>query len=314
MRDHPPQPSIRIGPPEEPKPELAVSSKQTRTAPWPTAVSPETGRGWARLIKKIHEATPQGSSRSKTCESPLCCPRCHKPIKIIAVVTDPAQVLKILRHLINKGTPTRVPVGVVCLGPPSVCAHRSSPTPHDLSLALRFPPQSVSGHPYPCGGALLPSSAEPPVCPSDPTASYSKCYPSVCPSDPMASYSKCYHLNCDIICDLIPFAVPANRCTSLNVPLTDFQTLRELRQIDAFCCKRMQARKLASAMLRGWYPKGCAGSSPVRSNPRHNNAALPNISIAGRQRSCLSSPQREASWSTWTAVRFSTRSPPARAK
>ena len=44
-------------------------------------------------------------SRSKTCESPLCCPRCHKPMKIIAVITDPPQVLKILRHLIKKGTP-----------------------------------------------------------------------------------------------------------------------------------------------------------------------------------------------------------------
>jgi len=79
-RDHPPQPSLRIGPPEEPKPQLSVSAKQSRAA-------------WARLIKKIYEADP------------LCCPRCHKPMKIIAVITDPAQVLKILRHLIKKGTP-----------------------------------------------------------------------------------------------------------------------------------------------------------------------------------------------------------------
>ncbi len=79
-RDHLPQPSLRIGPPEESKPELPVSAKQSRAA-------------WARLIKKIYEADP------------LRCPRCHKPMKIIAVITDPAQVLKILRHLINKGTP-----------------------------------------------------------------------------------------------------------------------------------------------------------------------------------------------------------------
>jgi hypothetical protein len=26
-------------------------------------------------------------------------------MKVIAVITDPAQVLKVLRHLINKGTP-----------------------------------------------------------------------------------------------------------------------------------------------------------------------------------------------------------------
>jgi hypothetical protein len=79
-RDHPPQPSLRIGPPEEPKPQLSVSAKQSRAA-------------WARLIKKVYQADP------------LCCPRCHKPMKVIAVITDPAQVLKILRHLIKKGTP-----------------------------------------------------------------------------------------------------------------------------------------------------------------------------------------------------------------
>ena len=36
---------------------------------------------------------------------PLSCPRCHKPMKVIAVIIDPAQVLKILRHLIKNGTP-----------------------------------------------------------------------------------------------------------------------------------------------------------------------------------------------------------------
>jgi hypothetical protein len=79
-RDHPPQPSVRIGPPEELKPELSVSAKQSRAA-------------WARLIKKVYDSDP------------LTCSRCHKPMKVIAVITDPAQVLKILRHLIRKGTP-----------------------------------------------------------------------------------------------------------------------------------------------------------------------------------------------------------------
>jgi hypothetical protein len=78
--NHPPQPSLRIGPPEEPKPELSVSAKQSRAA-------------WARLIKKVYEADP------------LSCPRCHSPMKIIAVIIDPAQVLKILRHLLKTGTP-----------------------------------------------------------------------------------------------------------------------------------------------------------------------------------------------------------------
>jgi hypothetical protein len=57
-----------------------VSARQSRAA-------------WARLIKKVYEADP------------LSCPRCHKSLKVIAVITDPAQVLKILRHLIKKGTP-----------------------------------------------------------------------------------------------------------------------------------------------------------------------------------------------------------------
>lgn len=79
-RDHPAQPSLRIGPPEEPQPELSVSAKQSRAA-------------WARLIKKVYDADP------------LSCPRCHNPMKLIAVITDPAQVFKILRHLIKTGKP-----------------------------------------------------------------------------------------------------------------------------------------------------------------------------------------------------------------
>jgi hypothetical protein len=79
-RDHQPQPSPRIAPPDEPQPQLSVSASQSRAA-------------WARLIKKVYEADP------------LSCPRCHKPMKVIAVISDPAQVLKVLRHLIKKGTP-----------------------------------------------------------------------------------------------------------------------------------------------------------------------------------------------------------------
>ena len=82
-RDHPPQPSVRIGPSEELKPELSVSAKQSRAA-------------WARLIKKVYDSDP------------LTCSRCHKPMKVIAVISDPAQVLKILRHLIKKGRPSPV--------------------------------------------------------------------------------------------------------------------------------------------------------------------------------------------------------------
>jgi hypothetical protein len=63
-----------------PQPELSVSARHSRAA-------------WARLIKKVYEADP------------LTCPRCHKPMKVIAVITNSAQVLNILRHLIKKGTP-----------------------------------------------------------------------------------------------------------------------------------------------------------------------------------------------------------------
>jgi len=76
--DHQPQPTLRIGPPEEPKPELSVSAKQSRAA-------------WARLTMKIYDADP------------LCCPRCHKTMKVIAVIIDALQVPKILRHLIKTG-------------------------------------------------------------------------------------------------------------------------------------------------------------------------------------------------------------------
>ena len=79
-RDHQPDPSVRVGLPEEPGPELSVSAKQSRAA-------------WARLIKKVYDADP------------LICSRCRYPMKIIAVITDPAQVLRILRHLVNTGKP-----------------------------------------------------------------------------------------------------------------------------------------------------------------------------------------------------------------
>ncbi len=119
-RDHPPQPSLRIGPLDQPQPELSVSVKQSRAA-------------WARLIKKVYEVDP------------LTCSRCHKPMKVIAVITDSAQVLKILRHLLNIGQPpgsgSRLPelIPSLCLRggslslrrprtrPPSACAHRNTP-------------------------------------------------------------------------------------------------------------------------------------------------------------------------------------------
>ena len=49
-RDHLRQPSVCVGPPEEPPPQLSVSAKQSRAA-------------WARLIKKVCAADLPGGSR-----------------------------------------------------------------------------------------------------------------------------------------------------------------------------------------------------------------------------------------------------------
>ena len=52
---------------------------------------------WTRLLAKVYEINP------------LVCPRCGSEIKIIALITDPAQVRKILRHLLKIG---RAPPGL----------------------------------------------------------------------------------------------------------------------------------------------------------------------------------------------------------
>ena len=49
---------------------------------------------WAMLIARIYEALP------------LVCPRCGNPMKIVAFITDPASLSRILNHL---GMPTEPP-------------------------------------------------------------------------------------------------------------------------------------------------------------------------------------------------------------
>jgi hypothetical protein len=78
--DHPPQPTLRIGPPDEHQGDCSVAARQSRSA-------------WARLIKKVYEVDP------------LTCSRCGQPMKVLAVITDPPQVLKILRHLVKIAKP-----------------------------------------------------------------------------------------------------------------------------------------------------------------------------------------------------------------
>jgi hydrogenase maturation factor HypF (carbamoyltransferase family) len=48
---------------------------------------------WARLLAKVYEIDL------------LLCPRCGAPMRILAVITEPQQALKIMRHLIKIGKP-----------------------------------------------------------------------------------------------------------------------------------------------------------------------------------------------------------------
>jgi hypothetical protein len=64
----------------------------------PTTVSHAACRSaWARLIAKVYEIDP------------LLCPRCGSEMRPIAVITDPAEVRTILRHLLKIG---RAPPGL----------------------------------------------------------------------------------------------------------------------------------------------------------------------------------------------------------
>jgi len=70
-----PQPGL---PHEQQPPQLSISAQETRPA-------------WARLIAKVYEVDP------------LRCTRCGSKMKVKAVITDPQQLRRILRHLIKTG-------------------------------------------------------------------------------------------------------------------------------------------------------------------------------------------------------------------
>jgi len=55
--------------------------------------SSERRAAWARLIAKVYEVDP------------LICTRCGSPMRILAIITDPDDVKKILRHLVKIGKP-----------------------------------------------------------------------------------------------------------------------------------------------------------------------------------------------------------------
>lgn len=54
-------------------------------------------RSWARLIREVYEA------------SPLVCPRCSGPIRILSLIADAPVIEKILRHLKLWHRPERRP-------------------------------------------------------------------------------------------------------------------------------------------------------------------------------------------------------------
>ncbi len=91
QKDHQPQPAVRLGLALQDAPDQSVSAMESRSAPWSTAVSPETARDWARLLAKVYEVDP------------LRCTRCGSPMRVLAIITDPQQCLRILHHLINTG-------------------------------------------------------------------------------------------------------------------------------------------------------------------------------------------------------------------
>jgi hypothetical protein len=75
-QEHAAQEAVRIGLADLQCAEASVCSRESRAA-------------WARLIAKVYEADP------------LICRHCGSPMRIMAVITDPQQVRKILLHLIK---------------------------------------------------------------------------------------------------------------------------------------------------------------------------------------------------------------------
>ncbi len=74
------------------KAERLKASESIQSCYEEAAVSDQESRStWARLIAQVYEVNP------------LECPRCHSPMKLIAVIIDPEDVKKILRHLVKIG-------------------------------------------------------------------------------------------------------------------------------------------------------------------------------------------------------------------
>ena len=76
-REHGQPSAVHLDDPVEPS-EESVSARESRAA-------------WARLLAKVYEVDV------------LRCPRCGSTMKVFAVITDPQQVRRVLRHLIKTG-------------------------------------------------------------------------------------------------------------------------------------------------------------------------------------------------------------------
>jgi len=80
------------------KAERLQASESIQSCYEEAAVSDQESRStWARLIAQVYEVDP------------LTCSRCGSPMRILAVITEPEEVKKILRHLLKVG---RSPPGV----------------------------------------------------------------------------------------------------------------------------------------------------------------------------------------------------------
>jgi hypothetical protein len=84
---------VRLAPPGWKKERLQASQYvQPDNAEAACSVSDkESLSTWAILIAQVYEVDP------------LVCPRCSAPMRILAVITEPEEVRKILRHLVKIG-------------------------------------------------------------------------------------------------------------------------------------------------------------------------------------------------------------------
>ncbi len=76
------------------QPSLPPPDPQVRSS-YPPVCSSESRPAWARLLVKVYEVDA------------LRCSRCGSPMKVLAVITDPPQVRRILLHLIKTGLARR---------------------------------------------------------------------------------------------------------------------------------------------------------------------------------------------------------------